>query len=281
MSLPALVAVTMVAFAANSLLNRVAISSDAAEPAAFSAIRVTSGALVLLLVAARTKQAAPLFETRRILPALALTSYFLGFSFAYQTLDAGLGALILFGGVQLTMFGGGLAAGERPPALRWLGMVVGLFGLTLLFWPFGTGADVNPVGAGLMMVAALGWGVYSLGGRASAAPIGDTAISFTYAAPLVVAAWVISGETTIPTQTGVALAVLSGVVTSALGYVLWYSVLPRLDASVAALAQLTVPIIAVMGGALFLGETVDARLALSTALVLGGVALGIATTRER
>ena len=274
-----LVALAMVAFAANSLLNRVAIAEGAADPAGFAAVRVASGALVLWIVAARVGQPVRALQPGRVVPALALTLYFLGFSFAYLTLDAGVGALILFGGVQLTMFGGGLLGGERPPMLRWVGMGVGLAGLVLLFWPLGTGTSVDPLGALLMAGAALGWGVYSLKGRASRAPIGDTAASFVLSAPIVAAGWLFSGEGWALTPLGLLLAVVSGVVTSGLGYALWYSVLPRLEASVAALSQLTVPVIAVAAGAVLLGEAAGVRTILSAALVVGGVALGIAAVR--
>lgn len=270
-----LVALTMTAFAANSLLNRVAVAGDMAGPAAFAAIRVLSGAVVLCLIA-RPKG---LFEARRLVPALSITLYFVGFSFAYRSLDAGVGALILFGCVQVTMFGGSLLGGERPAVLRWVGMVLGLTGLAFLVLPVG-GVRIDPFGAVLMAAAGIGWGIYSLSGRGSTAPIPDTAASFVLAAPLVVLAWGASGEGLDLAPMGVVYGVISGVVMSGLGYALWYSVLPRLGASVAALAQLTVPVIAVAGGALFLGEAVDLRTVLSAALVVGGVALGIAASRR-
>jgi drug/metabolite transporter (DMT)-like permease len=269
-----LVAVTMVAFAANSLLNRVAVGAGAAGPAEFAAIRVVSGALALWLFAGLAGQAVRLTEAARILPALMLTLYLLGFSFAYLTLDAGIGALILFGCVQVTMFAGSLVAGERPPALRWLGMTAGLLGLGLLVWPAGV-VRADPLGTVLMACAGIGWGVYSLRGRGSRAPIADTAASFLLASPLVLAGWFLSGAAGGIAPPGVALAVVSGVVTSGMGYALWYTVLPRLEASVAALAQLTVPVIAVAGGVTLLGESVGVKTVLSAALVLGGVAVGI------
>ena len=280
MRLVALVALTMVAFAANSLLNRVALVEANAAPAGFAVLRVVSGAVALWLMAHFSGQGARLFLPRRILPAVALTLYLLGFSFAYLSLDAGIGALILFGGVQVTMFAGALLSGERPAALRWVGMAAGITGLALLVWPVG-GFQIDPIGAILMAAAALGWGVYSLIGRGSKAPLADTAASFVLASPLVLLSWLVSGESATIPLAGAGLAVLSGVVTSGMGYALWYSVLPRLDATVAALAQLTVPVIALAAGVLFLAETVDARTLLSAALVLGGVAIGVLTSSGR
>ncbi len=280
MRLAALVALTMVAFAANSLLNRMALVEAGAAPAAFALLRVLSGAIALWVMAQRGGQKVVLLKQGRALPAAALTLYLLGFSFAYLTLDAGIGALILFGGVQITMFSGALIAGERPPVLRWLGMVAGVAGLGLLCWPTGA-VHVDVLGASLMASAALGWGIYSLIGRGSTAPLADTAASFVLATPLVLAGWLLSGETASLPPLGIALAVLSGVVTSGMGYALWYSVLPRLDASVAALAQLTVPVIAIAAGAALLAEAVDLRTILSAALVLGGVAVGILGSRAK
>jgi drug/metabolite transporter (DMT)-like permease len=280
MRLAALVAVTMVAFAANSLLNRMALVEAGAAPAAFALLRVLSGAVALWFMARRSGQTVALLAPGRALPAAVLTLYLLGFSFAYLTLDAGIGALILFGGVQITMFSGALIAGERPPVLRWLGMVAGVAGLGLLCWPSGA-VQVDVLGASLMGAAALGWGIYSLIGRGSTAPLADTAASFVLATPLVLAGWLVSGETASLPVLGIGLAIVSGVVTSGMGYALWYSVLPRLDASVAALAQLTVPVIAIVAGAALLAEAVDLRTVLSAALVLGGVAVGILGSRAK
>lgn len=281
MRLLALVALTMTAFAANSLLNRVAVADAGASPAAFAAIRVASGALALWFMARRVGQPVALAERRRVVPALALTLYLLGFSFAYLTLDAGIGALILFGGVQVTMFGAALLAGERPPSLRWIGMAVGLGGLGLLVWPTGEAVRIDPVGVTLMAGAAFGWGVYSVRGRGSRAPVADTAASFLLATPLVAAGWAFSAGAPLPGAQGMALAVVSGVVTSGMGYALWYGLLPRLETSLAALAQLTVPVIALAGGVLLLGEAVGPKTVVAAALVLGGVALGSLGGRRR
>ncbi|MDU8944738.1 DMT family transporter [Ovoidimarina sediminis] len=279
MRVAALTLVVLVAFAANSILNRTAMAGGEAGPAAFATIRVVSGALALLLFAALSRQSLNLRTGRRPAAAAALLLYVLGFSFAYLTLDAGVGALILFGGVQVTMFAGALILGDRPPILRWAGMGLGLTGLCWLCWPAGA-ATVPLGGAVLMSFAALGWGIYSLLGSGVSEPLGETAGSFLVAAPVTVLVWMLSGEATGVTQLGWALAVVSGVVTSGLGYALWYSVLPKLDRSVAGLAQLSVPVIAVIGGALILGEDVTLRAVLAGTLVLAGVALGTLASRR-
>ncbi|MEM0948582.1 MAG: DMT family transporter [Pseudomonadota bacterium] len=280
MRLSALVALVMVAFAANSILNRMALAGDEAGPAAFAAIRLASGAMALVVLARLRGQPMSLLTPRRALTTAALTLYVLGFSFAYVSLDAGIGALILFGGVQVTMFAGALAMGDRPPWVRWLGMAIGLLGLAWLLAP-GAGLNLPLAGTALMAAAAVGWGVYSLVGRGAVAPLGETAGSFLCAAPLALLLWIGSGETQGVTASGWALAITSGVVTSGMGYALWYAVLPKLDASVAGLSQLTVPVIAVAAGVLLLGETLTLQAVLAGALVLGGVAFGIFAANGR
>ncbi|HEU0222891.1 MAG TPA: DMT family transporter [Paracoccaceae bacterium] len=276
-----LVTLVLVAFAANSVLCRLALAQDAIGPASFTIIRLVAGALCLATLVGLRRQG-PLASPAGsfLLPVrdgsaragLALLAYMVGFSFSYVTLETGTGALILFAGVQMTMFGGALVGGERPPMVRWAGAGLGLTGLAVLFLP---GAAVPaPAGALLMAVAAAAWGVYSLIGRAAKAPILETARNFRTAClmglvPLFALAF-LAGEHA--SARGVLLAVLSGAVASGLGYALWYSVLPHLPASVAALAQLTVPIIALGGGMLFLGEPLTWRFAFAAALVLGGVA---------
>ena len=270
--LAALVALTMVAFAANSVLNRMALAGTATGPAAFAAIRLASGATVLGLLTLRRGGAARLRRALAPRNALALAVYMLGFSFAYVTLDAGIGALLLFGGVQITMFAGSVLAGDRIPAARWLGAGIAFLGLMTLLWP--TGAAAPPLtGAALMLAAAVGWGCYSLLGRGSRDPLAVTAGAFLLAlAPALLVLGLAPGQIDGP---GVALALVSGAVTSGLGYALWYSLLPRLAPSVAAVVQLTVPVIAALAGALLLGETPGLRFALAAALVLGGVAVAI------
>lgn len=278
MRLVALTAVVMIAFALNSVLNRLALAGDTGTgPAAFAGLRLVSGAAILALLALR--RARPPWQPRRVaMTAAALTVYVLGFSFAYVSLDTGVGALILFGGVQVTMFAGAVLTGVNVPLERWIGAGLALAGLAWMLWPEGATAP-DPAGAALMTAAAVGWGSYSLLGRGAVDPLVDTARAFLAAAPVGLIALALARDGI--DAPGAALAVLSGAVTSGLGYALWYAVLPRLDAAVAALAQLTVPIIALAGGVLLLGEPATLRFAVSAALVLGGVALGVLGPRLR
>lgn len=273
MRLIALTALTMVAFAANSVLNRVALADGWAGPSDFAALRLVSGALALVAMVYLRGGRVPWAVGLKPAGAAALLIYILGFSFAYVTLDTGVGALILFGGVQVTMFAGALIGGERPSAQRWLGAIVAMAGLVWLCWPAGA-VRPEPVGVALMAAAAVGWGVYSLLGRGSTAPLPATAANFAIAAPVGALVWLIVPEAVPMTWQGAVLAVTSGVVTSGMGYALWYAVLPRLEASAAALAQLTVPVIAAAGGAAFLGEVLGLRAIVAGALVLVGVAIG-------
>ena len=270
MRLIILVSITMLAFAANSILNRMALTESEAGAASFAALRLLSGALMLVAIVQMRGQAN--WRLTNVAGPLSLLAYVIGFSFAYLSLDAGLGALILFGGVQITMFAGALLRGESVPTMRWIGAGFAFAGLSFLMWPSGT-APVPLLGAGLMLGAALGWGIYSLLGAGAADPLGATARNFLWATPLglLPAFFMWDGMSPI----GAFLAVLSGAVTSGLGYALWYRFLPELPASVAAVAQLTVPIIAMAGGIVFIGEEMTWRFLVAALMVLGGVVLSL------
>ncbi|MDA5095640.1 DMT family transporter [Aliiroseovarius sp. KMU-50] len=272
MRLFALTSLTMIAFAANSLLNRAALAGDASDPLSFALIRVASGAVMLVGLVSMHQG----FSIRRpdLWGVIALTVYLLGFSYAYLEMDAGLGALILFGGVQVTMFAGAVYGGETLPAMRWIGAVLALSGLALLLWP-SEGISLSLVSFFLMSVAAVGWGVYSLIGRGATDPLGATAWNFIYSLPLVAMVWVSSSSEVVLSLEGVALAIFSGAITSGLGYALWYSILPRLGATIGALAQLSVPVIAIAMGVVLLGETLTMHMVVSALLVLGGIAVGM------
>ena len=268
-----LVAVVMTAFAGNSVLNRLAVEGGAIGAEPFAVIRLASGALMLAaLTLLRGRGPA---RVGWIGP-VALVAYMAGFSLAYRGLDAATGALILFGGVQVVMLVGALASGERIAPMRWTGMALAMAGLALLLGP-GAGAP-RAVPAALMGLAALGWGVYSLVGRRAADPLGETAANFIVATPLCLPL-LLAGAGPV-TAWGAALAVVSGAVTSGLGYALWYAVLPRLTASAAALAQLSVPLIALLGGAALVGEWPSARFTPAALLILGGIALGLRRARR-
>ena len=275
-----LTSLVMVAFAANSVLNRLAMAGGEIGPASFATVRLAAGALVLAgLVLARSGRV-PLMAPGRLLGAGSLVLYMLGFSFAYLSLNAGLGALILFGGVQITMFAGAVLAGETIPPRRWAGAAVAFGGLAWLLWPAGAGAP-DPLGAGLMAAAALGWGIYSLAGRHAADPLAATAANFTVALPVALLALAVAQDGGGTTARGIALAVASGAVTSGLGYALWYRVLPGLASAQAAVAQLTVPVIALAGGAVVLGEAPGARMLMAGGVVLAGVGLAALKGRTR
>jgi drug/metabolite transporter (DMT)-like permease len=272
MRLVALTALAMAAFAGNSLLNRLAVGGGHADAFGFAALRVAAGALVLLALVRMRGGALPWRGPGRVAAVAGLAAYMLGFSAAYLGLDAGTGALILFATVQATMFAGALWAAEPVPPRRWLGAGLALSGLALLLWP-GAGAVPALLPALAMLVAGVGWGVYSLGGRRATDPLAATAANFALCLPVVLlplAVWPPSLD-----GTGVALAVVSGAVTSGLGYALWFAVLPALGAGRAAVAQLSVPVIAMAGGALLLAEPPALAAVLAAAVVLGGVALGL------
>ncbi|MBN2761084.1 MAG: DMT family transporter [Rhodobacteraceae bacterium] len=279
MPLLALTILTMIFFAANSLLNRAALAGDHIGPAEFAALRVVSGALMLWCLVALRAGPRAAFRRPDWVAVAGLVAYLVGFSFAYLQLDAGLGAVILFGGVQLTMFTGALVEGERPAPLRWAGIALSLGGLVYLGWP-GVVVPLPPVSLALMAIAAVGWGIYSLAGRRVSDPLAATASNFIYAVPLLVLVALVAGSGLSPTPTGLGLAVVSGALTSGLGYALWYRVLPELGATRGALAQLSAPVFALVGGAILLAEPISARAAIASALILGGIVLGVWGKRQ-
>lgn len=271
-----LVALAMLAFAGNSLLCRLALRDTAIDAASFTTVRLVSGALALWLivrlrgVAGWGAGAAAGGDWRS---AFALFVYAAGFSFAYLALDAGTGALLLFGAVQTTMIGHGLARGERLRGPQWLGLALAMGGLVGLLLP---GVSMPPPGgAALMLCAGVAWGVYSLRGRGAGDPTAVTAGNFLRAVPFALALVALCFASASIDTAGVAYALASGVLTSGIGYAIWYAVLPSLRAASAATIQLSVPALAAFGGALLLGETPGLRLVLASCAILGGIALVI------
>jgi drug/metabolite transporter (DMT)-like permease len=264
-----LTALTMLAFAGNSVLNRWAVGPGHIGAVEFAVIRLVAGAVVLavLVLWQRGGLGWPGWRGRGA-GVLGLSAYLLGFSLAYRGIDAGTGALVLFGTVQVTMFAGALLSREAVPIRRWAGAGLALGGLALIAAP--GEAAVLPLA--LMVAAGVGWGIYSLAGRGAADPLAATAWNFILSVPLVLPLGLAAGMA-VPGAQGVLLAVVSGAVTSGLGYALWYALLPRLGAARAAVAQLTVPVIAALGGAVLLAELPGLRFWLASLLVLGGVAL--------
>ncbi|PLS22347.1 DMT family transporter [Neptunicoccus cionae] len=274
-----LTVLTMIAFAANSVLNRMGLAGGLIDPAGFALVRVGSGAAVLtLLVALRQGRLGGFLAPAKPWAVIGLAAYMLGFSFAYVALDAGTGALILFGGVQITMFAGAVLSGRAPVPFQWLGAGIAFGGLAYLLAPSAGAPDM--VSAGLMGIAAVGWGIYSLIGQKTSDPLGATAANFVLALPFAFAALLLVPALHF-TYSGVLLAVLSGAVTSALGYALWYRVLPLLATATAAVAQLSVPVIAALGGAVLLGEPFTLEFVISSALVLGGIGVSVLAVNRR
>ncbi len=275
-----LTALTMTAFASNSILNRLGLIGGGMDPVSFASIRLVAGAVMLGALCLVLRGGLSFGGRGRALGVFALLLYIYAFSTAYTALDAGLGALILFGVTQVTMFAGGLMAGEATPPRRWAGAAVSLCGLAWLLWP-GPGSAVSLWHGGLMAVSGVGWGLYSLAGRGSEDALTGTAANFLMAAPVGVALGLAlpGGPVEIDTR-GVVIAIVAGAITSGLGYALWYTVLPRLLSSVAAVAQLTVPVIAMAGGMVVLGEALSLRFVLGSVLVLGGVALSVLRPRR-
>ncbi len=262
---------TMIAFAANSVLNRMGLVQAGLDPVLFGTVRLAAGAAMLAVLSFALRGGVPLGGRGRLIGVLSLTLYVFGFSLAYTALDAGIGALVLFGMVQVTMFAGALWLGERVPVIRWAGAAVAFAGLVWLLWP-GGGVALPPLQAGMMVLAGIGWGIYSLNGRGAGDALQATAANFVLAVPIALLLSLAIGVGG-ANAAGILLAILSGAVTSGLGYALWYTILPALGATRAAVAQLTVPVIAIAGGVLFLGEVPSLGFLLAAAVVLAGVAL--------
>ncbi|MDR3462343.1 MAG: DMT family transporter [Beijerinckiaceae bacterium] len=266
-----LTSVAMIAFAANSLLCRIALRNTGIDAASFTLVRIVSGALMLgLIVRLRGGDVA---RHGNWPSSFALFVYAAGFSFAYLSLSAATGALLLFGAVQTTMIGYGLWCGERLSPGQTAGLMFACAGLIVLMLP---GLAAPPLRSALLMVAAgMAWGVYSLRGRGGSDPAANTAGNFLRALPFAGALSLAAHSGTVLDGAGIGYAIASGALASGLGYAVWYAVLPGLRAANAATVQLSVPVIAALGGALFLGETMTPRLLLASVAILGGIAMVI------
>ena len=263
----------LLAFAFNSILCRAALGSGEADAAGFTTIRLVSGAIVLAGIFLLTRKTKGLVKTGNWASSLFLFIYALCFSFAYLGLTTAAGALILFGCVQMTMIGSAILKGELPSWLEWVGLAIAAGGLVYLVFP---GLSAPPlVGSLLMAVSGIAWGLYSLRGRKSEDALADTAGNFVRSVPFaLVAAIPFLSQLRISSR-GIVLAVLSGAVASGLGYTAWYAALKYHSATRAAILQLSVPVIAALGGVLFLSESADVRLGVASLLVLGGIAVTI------
>ena len=278
-----LTAFALLAFAFNSILCRLALRGGEADAAGFTIVRLAAGAVTLLGItiisgiARRGNSQVPLlragFRNGSWVSALWLATYAVLFSLAYLGITAGTGALILFGSVQLTMLAVSIARGERPPLLEWLGIAVAIGGLVYLVLP---GLAAPPLNSSILMViAGASWGLYTLRGKKSNDPLADTTGNFLRTLVVVPVLAMIFWSSLHLTPQGTLLAILSGAVTSGIGYSIWYAALKHHTATRAAVLQLAVPVIAAILGIFFLAETASLRLVISGALVLGGIGLTI------
>lgn len=265
----------MIAFAGNSLLCRLALKNTTIDAATFTSLRMISGALVLWLLVQSRRRAE---GSGSWLSAAALFTYAAAFSFAYLDLTAATGALLLFGSVQATMISRGLWIGERLTPVQWLGFVTAVGGLVALLLP---GLSAPPLfGSALMIAAGLAWGEYTLRGKGKGDPTVVTAGNFMRTVPMAVVLSVVAyGQFSIDAA-GAVYAIMSGALASGVGYAIWYAALPALNVTVAATTQLSVPVIATLGGAVLLDEPVSMRLVLTSLAILGGIALVILNKRK-
>ncbi len=285
----------MIAFASNSLLCRAALKQNTIDPSSFTFIRIFFRAVALCLLMyvrrrATVSRTAPSFLESSSLAfaarrssfrngywtsAVMLFVYAAGFSFAYTSVSAGTGALLLFGAVQATMILWGLLKGERFNAVQIVGLLAAVIGLVILVFP---GLSAPPLfGSILMLGAGVAWGFYSLRGKGERNPAGVTAGNFVRAVPFASALCIIFAPWIHLNLAGISYAIISGAVTSGLGYVIWYSALPGLKSASAATVQLSVPVLAATGGILLLGEPITLRYILASVTVLGGIALVVTT----
>ena len=262
----------LIAFAANSVLCRLALGNNSIDAASFTAIRLLSGVLVLLIILRISNKNN--FPTKGSwFSSIMLFLYAITFSYAYITLDTGTGALILFGSVQITIIMLSVFSGNRLHITEWAGISIAFTGLVYLVLP----GVSTPSFAGflLMTVAGIAWGIYTLNGRGSANPLADTAYNFLRTTPFVLILVAITIYNAHYSLDGIVLAILSGAIASGMGYTIWYIALGGLTATQAAVVQLSVPVIAAFGGIIFVSEAITLRLTLSASAILGGILLVI------
>jgi drug/metabolite transporter (DMT)-like permease len=263
----------MTAFAANSELTRLALTSNSIGPSNFALLRAASGALVLLLLVLIIQKQIPRFKLNSIISALSLVCYLIGFSFSYLTVDTGIGALILFGGSMIVMFVSALFLQEKIPLTRFIGVFISLLGLFILVDP--GFAENSLFGVALMFLASFGWGLYSVLGSRQKNPLSNTAGNFIIALIIIIPIAFIIPDKVETNYYGFFLAIFSGSITSGLGYSLWYWVLPKINITTASTAQLTVPLIAAFGGYLFIWESLNWQFYIAAILILGGISLPV------
>ena len=264
----------LIAFAGNSVLCRLALGGGFIDAASFTCLRLVFGALVLALILNLSRRKAAVRRRGSWASAAALFCYAAAFSFAYLTLSAGTGALILFGAVQLTMIIAAVLSGERLGRSEGVGACLAFGGLVYLVYP-GVNAP-SWTGSLLMAGAGIAWGTYCLRGRSNAAPLAETTLNFALSLPFVVILGLCFYKDSHCTSTGILLAALSGGLASGVGYVFWYAALKGMTATRASIVQLAVPLLAAFGGGVFLAEGISLRLVMAAAAILGGLALAVA-----
>jgi len=266
----------LIAFAANSLLTRMAIGTDTIDPTSFTVIRLVAGSLALWILVRLNSPNVSIYQRGNWLGAFALFVYAICFSFAYLRLEAGLGALVLFGAVQITLVTASVGQREQVRGIGWLGVAIAFAGLCYLLLDTEPTKAISKTGFGLMTLAGAAWGVYTYLGKGSTSPLDDTAGNFLKTLPFCLLALALlllePPDLSLP---GVLLAIVAGAITSGVGYAIWYRALPQLKAIQAGVIQLTVPIIAALGGVLLLREQLTSQLLLSMVLTLGGIAIVI------
>ena len=261
----------LIAFAANSVLSRMALGEHTIDAASYTIVRLASGALILLLILTIQKKKSLSHTGGSWFASSMLFLYAITFSFAYITLGVGIGALILFGSVQITMILLSILSGNRLHISEWVGVLIAFAGFVYLILPGVT--TPSAVGFLLMTVAGIAWGIYTLKGRGSKNPLRDTAFNFIRTLPFIIILATITYSNAKYSPFGILLAALSGAIASGIGYTIWYSALGGLSVSQAAVVQLSVPIIAALGGVMFVSEVITLRLTVSTILILGGILL--------
>jgi len=269
-----LIIVTMLGFATNSILGRLALGASAIDAVSFTALRLLSGAVALAIILGFRKSGGKRSACKKDpVAVVALFTYAICFSLAYLELSTGTGALILFGAVQFTMMSVGLLKGSRPAYAEWGGIVLAMGGMVYLLLPGVSMPSLH--GALLMGISGTAWGIYSIRGGNAGDPVGNTAWNFIGTVPLAVLCVILFRSALHVSAKGVLLAISSGAVASALSYIIWYTVLPRLKTSAAATVQISVPLLAAMGGVLFLDERITVRLVIAGVAILAGIGLVI------
>ncbi len=268
-----LTSLALIAFAGNSVLCRLALADGSIDAASFSTVRLVSGAIALLLILHAGNRGTRPASFGSWMSAAMLFIYAVCFSFAYISLDTGIGALILFGMVQATMVAGALWAGDRPSVAEWLGWLFAVSGFVYLVSPGLTAPSLS--GSVLMGIAGIGWGIYSLRGRNEPFALAGTTYNFVRSVPLVIVVSAVSLKEMHLSANGIVLAIMSGAITSGIGYAIWYTALRSISSMQAAMVQLSVPVLAAAGGVFFLAESVTLRLIVSGLLILGGIFLAI------